>query len=157
MATVAGEVDVATLRAGLASMDGRPSEAMTVIARIQSEIVKMTTNAQLLIQRQSLPTAALDNWSGIISGLEQRANDLQSLVGAEEPQLDNDNGGLLPSSYWDQVKALAVQVATASNQLLDELNPSRGWFTWALLGVLVLVLVLYVHPPARAAAARVLA
>jgi hypothetical protein len=133
-------VDVAQLRIGLAMLDGTVIDGLTVLTRITSELQKMTTNAQLLLQKQNIAAGALDNWSSIIDGFNARKQMFDDdLVGREV-----GTGG---DTYerWDDLRAFAVEVATASNQLSDELNPSQKWLWLGLVVLLVAFGIFYLE------------
>jgi hypothetical protein len=141
-----GDVDVDQLQQGLDAMEataggGRPSDVHTVLARVYSELQKMATNAELLAQKENFLTRAFDNWAAIIRGLMDRANAISDAAGKESwpppaSQWPVDQAGkavIPPSGNWAQVKVLAVEVGSASNQLAAELG-SAPWLIYLAVG-----------------------
>ncbi|MCU1280299.1 MAG: hypothetical protein JWM53_3845 [bacterium] len=136
-------VDLAQLRSGLDALDGSVSDALNVLVRDTSELQKMTTNAQLLLQRQNVAAGAFDNWSSIIAGLNARHTSFhEEILAASAASLDGTGSEAYGS--WDAFKAFTIEIATASDQLESELNPSSLWIV-ALIAVVAGLVAFYIY------------
>lgn len=113
-------IDEAQLKVGLNKLSGTYADGLDVSLRLDREFQKMTTSAQLLLQKKNLAAGAMDNWSGIIKTLSDRLTPIHKQLMAHP---DDASGDAFPG--WETEKILALDVARASNQLNSELDDNK--------------------------------